>query len=178
MVLTQCKGPIHSLTASSGMVGSLGFRRIHSLRTLTARADLPAAISDKASWYHKWNSSKANFMALSKHWRHCRQEMFQWCWFFTSSVTCLVVLLLQSQLDFNNTLACFGKWMWMLQAFHRSITHLWQHLILPPPAQSYSQQVVHHRGRLQADDTIVIVFRNPAEDSITVSLEHTKTVYS
>lgn len=67
MVLTQCRGPIHSLTANSGIVGSSGFSRMHSLRTLTARADFPAAISDRASWYHKWNSSKANFMALSKH---------------------------------------------------------------------------------------------------------------
>lgn len=59
-------------------------------------------------------------------------------------------------------------------AAHTGITHLWQHLILPSPAQSYSQQVVHHRGRLQADDTIIVVFRNPAQDSITVSLKHTE----
>lgn len=59
-------------------------------------------------------------------------------------------------------------------AAHTGITHLWQHLILPSPAQSYSQQVVHHRGRLQADDTIIVVFRNPAQDSITVSLKHTQ----
>lgn len=23
---------------------------------------------DRANWYQRWNSSKANFMALSKHW--------------------------------------------------------------------------------------------------------------
>lgn len=28
----------------------------------------PAAMSDRANWYQRWNSSKANFMALSKHW--------------------------------------------------------------------------------------------------------------
>lgn len=60
------------------------------------------------------------------------------------------------------------------QAAHTGITHLWQHLILPSPAQSYSQQVVHHRGRLQADYTIIVVFRNPAQDSITVSLKYTE----
>lgn len=60
-------------------------------------------------------------------------------------------------------------------AAHRRITHLWQHLVLPSPAQSYSQQVVHHRGRLQADDTIVVVFRNSAQDCVTVSLKHTNT---
>lgn len=25
-------------------------------------------MSDRANWYQRWNSSKANFMALSKHW--------------------------------------------------------------------------------------------------------------
>lgn len=28
----------------------------------------PAAINERANWYQRWNSSKANFMALSKHW--------------------------------------------------------------------------------------------------------------
>ena len=32
------------------------------------RLTFPAAISDRANWYQRWNSSKANFMALSKHW--------------------------------------------------------------------------------------------------------------
>ena len=32
------------------------------------RLTFPAAMSDRANWYHRWNSSKANFMALSKHW--------------------------------------------------------------------------------------------------------------
>lgn len=55
---------------------------------------------------------------------------------------------------------------------HRGITHLWQHLVLASPAQSYSQQVVHHRGRLQADDAIIVVFRNSAQDSVTIGLKH------
>lgn len=25
-------------------------------------------MSDSANWYQRWNSSKANFMARSKHW--------------------------------------------------------------------------------------------------------------
>ena len=37
--LTQWSAPMHSLTASRGMVGSSGFRRIHSFSTFTARAD-------------------------------------------------------------------------------------------------------------------------------------------
>lgn len=32
------------------------------------RLTFPAAIRDRANWYQRWNSSKANFMALSKHW--------------------------------------------------------------------------------------------------------------
>lgn len=28
----------------------------------------PQATMDRASWYQRWNSSNANFMALSKHW--------------------------------------------------------------------------------------------------------------
>lgn len=53
--------------------------------------------------------------------------------------------------------------------------HLWQHLILPPSAQSYSQQVVHHRGRLKADDSVIVVLRNSAQDGVTVSLNtHTR----
>lgn len=88
MMLTQCKGPTQSLTASSGMVGSSGFKRMHSFSTLTARADFPAAISDRASWYHKWNSSKANFMALSKHWRKKGwQTIIEWGdWIWTRRV--------------------------------------------------------------------------------------------
>ena len=38
--LTQCREPTHSLAASSGMVASSGFRRMHSFSTFTARADL------------------------------------------------------------------------------------------------------------------------------------------
>lgn len=38
--LTQCREPMHSLAASSGMVASSGFRRMHSFSTFTARADL------------------------------------------------------------------------------------------------------------------------------------------
>lgn len=38
--LTQCREPMHSFAASSGMVASSGFRRMHSLSTFTARADL------------------------------------------------------------------------------------------------------------------------------------------
>lgn len=53
-----------------------------------------------------------------------------------------------------------------------SIIHLRQHLILPPSAQSYSQQVIHYRGRLEADDPIVVVFRDPAQDGIAVSLKN------
>lgn len=52
------------------------------------------------------------------------------------------------------------------------VTHLWQHLVLTPPTQRYSQQVIHHRGRLQADDAIVVVFRNPAQDGVSVGLKN------
>lgn len=35
---------------------------------------LPAAIRDRANWYHKWNSSKANFIALSRHCGEARRQ--------------------------------------------------------------------------------------------------------
>lgn len=53
--------------------------------------------------------------------------------------------------------------------------YLREHLILPPPAQSYRQQVVHHGGRLQADDPIVVVLGNPAQDRIAISLKEGRT---
>lgn len=36
------------------------------------RLTFPAAMRDRANWYQSWNSSKANFMALSKHWSERR----------------------------------------------------------------------------------------------------------
>lgn len=50
-------------------------------------------------------------------------------------------------------------------------THLRQHLVLAPPAQRDGQKVVHHRGRLQADDAVVVVLGNPAEDGVSVGLD-------
>lgn len=40
------------------------------------RLTFPAAISDRANWYQRWNSSKANFMALSKHWSERKDNAY------------------------------------------------------------------------------------------------------
>lgn len=49
--------------------------QIHSSRGKCALSEpfglnltFPQATMDRASWYQRWNSSNANFMALSKHW--------------------------------------------------------------------------------------------------------------
>lgn len=60
-----------------------------------------------------------------------------------------------------------------VKAALRKATDLWQHLVLASPAQSYGQQVVHHRSRLQTDDPVIVMFGNPAQDSITVGLKNT-----
>ncbi len=49
--ITQCRFPIHSLTASRGMVGSSGFSLIHSFSTFTARADYTHKHQDKSHYY-------------------------------------------------------------------------------------------------------------------------------
>lgn len=49
--------------------------QIHSFRGKCALSEpfglnltFPQATMDRASWYQRWNSSNANFMALSRHW--------------------------------------------------------------------------------------------------------------
>lgn len=148
MALTQCRGPIHNLTASSGMVGSSGFRRIHSLRTLTARADFPAAISDRASWYHRWNSSKANFMALSKHWRSEKHDTFHHCYQLLAPCSCL--LSFQSKLDCNlNLLECAKEWRWYFMWMYHGCgfwTSFYNHYVWWPcsPHRDYSPLTASH----------------------------------
>lgn len=55
--------PLRDATAP-GLEGTAWTRGTARRRGLT----FPAAMSDRANWYQRWNSSKANFMALSKHW--------------------------------------------------------------------------------------------------------------
>ncbi len=48
--------------------------------------------------------------------------------------------------------------------------HLWEHLILSASAERNGQQVVHQRGALEADDSVVIVFGDSTQHGISVSL--------
>lgn len=89
---------------------------IHSSRRKCALSEpfglnltFPQATMDRASWYQRWNSSNANFMALSKHWERNDERNIRLYLF--SSLHLLTRLLLGSG---NNLLWPWRPtWFWL-----------------------------------------------------------------